>query len=192
MIVLNKHQQRRPFGGHHFPEQAMVVRGDTFDALVAKVHELRIINGRPVGDPEKEILRYYAEHFPYMVKSGADAEKPIIPSNYLKWRDWIRYVWYQPPAKSVSRKEASTRWEKCLACPMNEPRNWSETEESAEFGRRAFMLRAGQDIPNKLGFCTCHRWDNGVVVFVDAPEKYSNKREDDKQPSGCFLASDGR
>jgi hypothetical protein len=189
-IILNKDQQRRPFGGHHFPEMGMVLRSEKFEDLVKRVKEVRIINGNPIGNPEQEILRYYAERFPFMVKSGQSPDQPIVPSDYLKWRDWIRLMWFQAPNKIVSRKEASTRWEKCLACPMNRKIDWAVGEEAKEFEKRSFLIRHGQNTPDNLGFCTCHRWDSRVVVFLDAPEKLSNKREGDTQPPECFV-SDG-
>lgn len=189
-MQLRKFQQRRPLGGHHFPESGITVRGATFEEVVSKLKKLRLNNGHPAGDPEQEVLRYYAEHFPFMVMSGGSEPKPLTPSNYSKWRDWIRYMWFDPPKKIVTKKEASLRWDKCKECPRNTKMDWSETEESAEFTRRAYLLRQAQDIPAYLGFCSCHKADLGLFTFLEAPEKVSNKNKGDSQPENCFV-SDG-
>lgn len=168
----------------------MVIRAENFDELVTKVRKLRLNNGHPEGYAEKDILRYYAEHFPYMVTQAEGVEESIKPSTYLKYRDWIRYLWYDPPKRLLSVKEATLRWEKCKACPRNVKKDWKETDESAEFARRAFMLRCGIDVPEFLGFCSCFQWDLGLAVFLDAPEKYSNKKKGDSPPPECWL-SDG-
>lgn len=191
MPILNKNQHRRPFGGHHYPELGLVVRSNTFEGVVQKVKELRLNNGHPEGDVEQDVLRYYAEHFPYMVQSGDTKGPALQPSNYFKWRDWIRYMWYDPAKKMVTKKEAQLRWETCKNCPFNVPKNWKETDESAEFTRRAYLLRVGQEIPDYLGFCSCHRVDLGLFTFLDEPAKVSNKNKGDVQPKECFLSLDG-
>lgn len=189
-IILNKHQQRRPFGGHHFPEQGMVVRAETWDELQTKVRKLRIINGHPEGNVESEILRYYAEHFPYMVTTGEEKGKPVKPSNYFKYRDWIRYLWFDPPKKLITLKEAGLRWDKCETCPRNVKKDWQEDDETAEFARRSFMLRCGLDVPDFLGFCDCHRWDLGLAVLLHDAEKVSNKAKQDNIPTECWVDHD--
>lgn len=169
----------------------MVVRGDNFDELLAKIKNLRLINGHPIGDPEKDVLRYYAEHFPYMVKSGDEDGKPIAPSNYFKWRDWIRYMWYDPPKKLLTRTEAADRWEVCKTCPHNVAKNWKTDEEADEFNRRAFMLRAGLDVPSFLGYCDHHRWDLGLAVFLPEPSKVSHPEKRANKNQKCWVISDG-
>lgn len=188
MIVLRKDQQRRPFGGHHYPEMGMVVRAEKFEDLVEKVGELRIRNNHPIGRPEEEILRYYAEHYPFMVSyAGQDQKLLEEPMKYKRWRQWVQTIWRHPPKRLVTPKEASFRWEVCEKCPKNVRMDWAESDESAEITRRSFMLRAGQDSPEYLGYCSCHRADLASFSFINEPVSFSAKEKGGGQPEACWV-----
>jgi hypothetical protein len=187
MIILNRAQQRLPIGGHHFHEMGMIVRGETFDEVVEKVKDLRINNGSPIGDPEREVIRYYAERFPYMVKTGTGQEPPPPSGIYVRFRHWITTVWRNPPKRLVTKKEASLRWDVCKKCPKNIKKTWVKTEESEELERRAFMLRCGMEYPKELGFCACHRADLPVFVYIESPAGFTAKDKNETPPSECWV-----
>lgn len=190
MITLNTDQQRLPIGGHHFHEAGMVVRAEKFDDLVRKVRDLRITNGHPVGDPKTEIIRYYAEAFPYMVHYGKEGfSVPKFAENYVRYRLWVQTTWAIPPKKLVTTKEASYRWDVCKTCPFNLPKNWERTRESEEVDRRAYLLRSAIDIPEGLGFCSLHRADIGVLSFIEKPLEFSAKSKDKEDYEKCWVSS---
>jgi len=185
-MVINHKQQTLPPGGHHFPIMGLVLRADTIDELKKKITELRIANGQPVGDPEGDIIKYYAEHYPAMVQNG-EREKPALNEKYRRWRDWVRYMWFAPPKKLLTVKEAELRWEKCRDCPFNSAMDWATSPEAEEFDRRLFLLRQGKDVPDDVGFCTCHGADLGLLAFLDAPDKVSARKDPAVPPKDCFV-----
>ncbi len=187
MLAINRDQQRQPHGGHHFVDMGFTVRGDTFHEVVEKVRNLRISNAIPEGNPEQEVLQYYAKFFPWMVKIAETEPKPDLPSKYVRWRHWVHAVWKNPPKKLVTPKEASLRWEICKDCPYNTKFDWENYLESDEVSRRAFMLKAGQDTPENLQYCSCHRLDIGVASFLDKPEEFSAKPKDTFPPPKCWI-----
>jgi hypothetical protein len=189
MLELNKHQQRRPYGGHHFPEFGMIVRGDSFDELVKKVKDIRLNNFHPVGDPEQDVLRFYAEKFPFMVKAKEVKAVPPPPLSE-KAAAWLRAIWVKSPSKTITKKEAEIRWAICAKCPRNQKMAWPDTEEFKEIDRRSFLIKKGMKTPDNLGFCTCHNADLGVFSVLSNAHEYSDKNQGSIQPDSCFV-SDG-
>lgn len=185
---LRPGQQLRPIGGHHFIEDGVKFEGDTPEEVVTKLSDYRLNNGAPIGQPMQELLSYYAKNWPFMVDEDYGAEPPQTPSLRLtKWVEWVRSMWGKPSLKQITPKEAVTRWEVCLICPANVQLDPS-TPEQMETKRKAFMLRRGQDVPAKLGFCSCHRWDLPSAVFIEAPVVVSGKLKDAVQPPNCWVA----
>ena len=189
---LNTKQKREPIGGHHFNQKTKhsdeyLVKADTFNKLISKVSDYRISNGIPIGNPKEDVLEYYARRFPYMVLIDEGAEKKIYNSRYEAWRTFIQDVWKKAPTKFITRKESESRWTVCLDCPFNVEKDWKKTKESNEVEKRAFMLRRGEAIPKKIGFCALHRADIGVLSFVEAPGNLSGKKKDHEKPSVCWV-----
>jgi len=188
MLVINRNQQRLPIGGHHFPENnGPVIRGETFDEVEDKLSKYRINNGLPLGNPASEIIAYYARNFPWMVTLADDKESKKQSSNYLRFSHWIRTVWKNPPRKLIHQKEAEARWAACLKCPRNQKKDWQTTGEAAEMERRSFMLRCGIDIPQGLGFCSCHKAPLEVFVFVENADSFSAKKDEEPKQPGCWV-----
>jgi hypothetical protein len=187
VLRLNPDSKRLPFGGHHFHEYGMTFKGDTFKEVVKKVADFRLTNNLPSGDPEQEVLGYYARQWPWLVK---EEHKPIAietqSQEYFQLRDWIYMAWKKPATKLLSVKECKDRWEICRDCPFNLQPNWDETKESAELTRRSFVLRRGQDTPDYLGFCALHKADLSAFSFIEAAKEYSAKKEGDSYP-GCWV-----
>lgn len=185
---LRKLQQMRPIGGHHFSEDGQTFRGDTLDEVVKALSDYRINNSAPLGDPEQDVLRYYAEHWPYMVDIVEDPPEPETPSlRMTRWMQWVRKQWGKPAPKMATQQEAAIRWEVCLGCPHN-VKLYPSTREQMEIERKAFLLRAGQNVPEKLGFCSLHRHDTTVAVFTEAPAAGSEKPKDLPNHPGCWVA----
>ncbi len=141
----------------------------------------------PVGDPDREILTYYLDKFPYMVELS-ETDYPADPEPlYTKYRQWIQVVWSNPPRKMLTTKEASMRWDICKTCPFNVKKDWPSSKESEELSRRSFMLRLGIDVPKEIGFCSLHNADLSVLSFVDSPEKFSGKKKESEKPEPCWV-----
>lgn len=186
MLKLNKDQKRQPIGGHQYHESGVTFKGDTFEQVVANLTAFRRFNCLPTGNPDQDVLLYYLNHWPFMVKEDRNAVQPVFSSEFTEWRDWVVGLWNKPPKKMLAIKEAKERWKICLDCPMNKKKGWIETNESAELTKRAFMLRRGAEVPEQLNFCSCHKADLSVFPFLDSPSLYSAMK-DGKKPEACWV-----
>lgn len=183
---LRPGQQMRPIGGHHFTEDGVRFEGDTLDEIVTKLSDYRVNNLAPIGQPRQEILSYYAKNWPFMVDEDFGAEPPEPPGYRMeKWTAFIRKLWGKPGMKQITPKEASLRWEVCLKCPHNVPVS-PTTQEEKEMERKAFMLRKGQTVPAKLGFCSLHLWDISSASFIETPVALSGKPKEAASYPGCW------
>lgn len=185
---LRKLQQLRPIGGHHFKEDGRTFRGDTLDEVVKQLTSYRLDNSAPLGNPEQEILRFYAINWPFMVDEDFDPPEPDTPDIRMqRWLTWVRKQWGKSRRQPTTSKEAAIRWEICLKCPHNVKLHPSTPEEK-EMERKAFLLRFGQSVPEKLGFCSLHRHDTTIAVFSEAPAASSEKPKDLPNYPGCWVA----
>src|SRR5258705_12465900 len=110
MLKLNLNSQRLPIGGHHFREKGYMMKGENLAEVVKKVEAFRLDNHHPIGNPEQDVLFYYAVHFPWIVIYDEEPD-PEFDSDYKDWRDWLHKTWMLPPKKMVTVKEASLRWD---------------------------------------------------------------------------------
>lgn len=167
ILKLREHQQLRPIGGHHLIAHSIRFEGDTLDEVVRKVTDYRLNNMKPVGDPKQEVLMYYLRNWPFMVDEDEGALPPDpVKENTEAWVNWVRRQWMKPAVKMITAKEAESRWNVCLKCPFNTPIE-ALTEEQSDIKRKAFLLRKGNDVPAKLGFCSLHRIDLTVSCFIE-------------------------
>lgn len=188
MKVINKYQQRKPIGGHHYPEMGLTLRGETMDEVAKKLKDLRITNGRPVGNPEKDILDFYAEHFPYMLVEDETVQLPKeMTEDYIRYRHWIFASWRNPPKRLVTHREAKERQKICKNCPQMKQVSWGSSDEAKELERRSFMLTCGVKKDEDFGYCSCHRWDNNVATFFHAAEAFTAKGKDAEVPKTCWV-----
>lgn len=185
MLKLNDKQQRTPTGGHQYHEYGTTFRGESYSEVVKKLREFRLNNNLNVGDPEQEVLRHYADHWPWMVRSSDKEPAAEQGSDYQDWRSWIQNTWKRPPAKFISTKEASERWNACLTCPHNVKKDWGTTKESEELKKRAFVLSRGITIPSGVGYCNFHKCDLGVFTFIDKVNNYSGTTN--QPPANCWV-----
>lgn len=188
MLTLNKNQMRLPVGGHHFIENGVTIKGETFDEVVKRVREFRIANNITVANPEQEVLLFYAKNWPWMVKGIPEAYQENEPVAYRQWRDWAQRLWNRPPDKVVTNKEAIERQSICEKCQFNSVNKWtgSKSEVSA-INRRMFILRRGEHVNQGVGFCSLHKWDNSVSTFLEQAEKFSAKEKDSTKPEACWV-----
>lgn len=177
---------KEPPGGHHFVTMGVTIRDENFNNLIDKVIEFKVTNNLPYGNPEQEVLHFYAEHWPYLVERTKDTFQPE-DSNYSKWRDWIRSTWAKPPVKSVAKIEAETRAKICAKCPFNRPENFGNSPEAEDLRKRAFLLRKGVDVPPGLGYCAIHRCDLSAFVFIDNANDFSGRKKGGSPVKDCWV-----
>src|SRR5688572_8545784 len=188
MLKLNDIQQRLPYGGHQYPENGHIIRGDTFKELVNNVSAYRVNNHIPIGNPEQDVLFHYAKHWPWMVKEDREAVEVKEDSAYAEYREWVEFTWRHPITRIITPKQASDRWKVCETCPYNQKRDWKETKESTELARRAFLLRRGVGVPKNLGICSLHKnADIPVLSFSEIPVSNAERRKDAELPAGCWV-----
>lgn len=188
MIVLNRNQQRQPIGGHHYPEHGEMFTGETFHEVVEAVRNSRIRNGRTVGDPERDVLVWYANKFPYMVlDDGEKYEPPEEDPIYVEYRKWVHAVWRNPPTKFVTLRESDERLKTCRKCPMAKKVEFGDGDEAAELARRCALLRCGASVNESAGFCSCFLWPNDVTVFFDQAGRFSGRKKDSEVPKNCWV-----
>lgn len=187
MLKLKPDSKKSPVGGHHFIEKETTFKGDTFVELVKKLRDFRLHNNIPVGQPDQDILEFYAAYWPWLVKEDRETPPPDpMPSQYDRWMEWIDRTWSRPPGKFITSKEAKDRWAVCEKCPFNEQFKFDETDESAQLTRRSFLLRRGLDAPAHLGFCACHNADLASFSYFDKSKDFSS-RKDLEQPTNCWV-----
>lgn len=186
IYALKKNSHKAPYGGHQFNELGTVLRGDSFDELVEKLKNFRLMNARQLGKPDQDILHYYAENWPWLVER---TEGEFVPTdaNFESWKSWIHGIWNKAPSRIVATAEAKTRWAVCEKCPFNRPMQFEDSPEVAELKRRAFLLKRGIDVPSNIGFCAVHRADIGVLSFIDNPEDFSKKRTKGGSYEDCWV-----
>lgn len=187
MLKFNKDQLRLPVGGHHYVEYGKTFKGEDVPDLEKQIAAFRLANNIPAGNPKQEILNFYAKNWPYMVKRDYEGVETVSDEDYIHWRQWIYDTWSRPPKKLLTTKEAKERWEICLKCPLMRRFKWESTDESAELTRRAFILRRGIEIPHEIGYCSLHRTDVGVYVFIDQSKSFSAMK-DAEQPKECWVS----
>lgn len=186
MLSLKNNQQRQPIGGHHYPTHGKTFKSDTFQGLIAEVKKFRLDNSLPFGDPEQEILYYYAEKFPFMVKSDPDRTAIQKDPDYLAWRNWVWDSCKKFSHKFLTQKEAEERQSACAKCPYNKPITWTG-EEAKQVGKKSFILRRCQQVMPLVGFCTFHKWDNRVSCFTEDAKIFSKQKQDKHPPANCWI-----
>lgn len=187
MLKINKDQMRLPFGGHHYLEDGLMLKGDTFDEVKIKLSDYRMNNNRPVGNPGQDILKYYAVNFPWMVRED-EINVPEETKEFTDWRHWVQRTWVNPPKKLLTNKEASFRWDVCKTCPFNQPiESGNKPSEFEQITRKTLMLRRGAKIPKELGYCSLHRFDLGVATFIEIPRDHSEKEIDAPNYPSCWV-----
>ncbi len=190
---LNKHQKRLPLGGgHHFPEKGAMIKGESFNEVVELLASFRLFNGKPLGNPVQEVTDYYADKYPWMVELDTEpVEEEELEEEYVAWRDWISSVWGKPMGRFLSKRESSDRLQICKNCPHNVGKPWYEGEEAVEFNRKSLMLKRGNLVDEKLGYCDLHKCDIGVSSFIENPIPVSRKPKDEQDYPACWFTNLG-
>lgn len=189
MLIIKPDAMRIPIGGHQFPENGMVIRGESFDEVVQKLTDYRLNNHIHLGNPSRDVLVYYANNWPFMVTDDGKPEPDLSEAKpYEEYRRFIDETWKRPPAKLLATKEASFRWEVCEKCPFNKSKDWPQTKETAELARRSFLMKRGVETPKNLGVCSLHfHADLSILTFVETPAHFVDVKTDAAKPEKCWV-----
>jgi hypothetical protein len=76
MIKL-KDSFKSPPDGHRYAEEGFACVGETFDAVARKLAIYREHNAWPIGNPEQDVLNYYAKHWPSLVEQDEALANPF-------------------------------------------------------------------------------------------------------------------
>lgn len=190
-LRIKANSMREPFGGHHYEVGGQTFKGKNYDEVVRSLAAFRINNNIPLGNPDSEVIAYYAVNWPWLVEEYEAEPKPMPMEGYLAWRLWLMEAWNNPPKKLLTNKEASERFAICRKCPMNMPisRDGSPADEMAALKRKSFLLRRGSMAPEGIGYCTLHRVDLSVFCFLDNCLAFSSKKPDAKDLPECWASS---
>ena len=156
------------------------------EEVVKKITSFRATNNIPAGNPEQEVLFFYAKNWPYMVTNAKSEKQQVIDGDYVMWRDSVYKHWSKPPLKFIPSTEAVERWNVCESCEHLRKIDWPKTEESSELLRRTFLLSRGLQTPSFLGYCARHLTDLRSLVYAESPTSLSSKK-DAQQPEKCWI-----
>jgi len=187
-LRLKENSMRIPFGGHHFKDRAIMFKADSFDELVDKIRVFRIANSVKVGNPEEEILIYYAKNWPWLVEENPEPEETKENPRYEKWRDFIFGMKKTPIRKYANEREMRTRYETCEKCKYRKRVNPKERDEFDALKAKIFVLCRGSMICGMDQFCDLHQAPIPVLLAAETtkdliPPKDGNGSED------CWIKS---
>jgi hypothetical protein len=161
MLILD-HPRVPPTGHYIIDASNITFRAKDIPALERVIALYRSNNALPAGNPLAEIEAFYAVHFPWLISNvGAAPEPP--KEEFL--REWINRLWKNPPKHWQESEKAKERLQICGLCPFNMPGGII----SDVYRRRLIILGAGK-ITEGAGWCSAHRWANGLAAWIESPE----------------------
>jgi hypothetical protein len=166
-LKIKENSMRIPFGGHHFKDRAITFKADSFDELVEKIRDFRIANSVKVGNPEEEILIYYAKNWPWLVEEDPEPEEPTKNPRYEKWRDFIFGMKKTPIRKYANDKEIRNRYETCEKCKFRKKVIPTDKDEFEALKQKVFVFCRGSMVCGMDQFCDLHQAPIPVLL---APE----------------------
>jgi len=171
MLVVRPEHPRRPPGGHSFPEGKTVLTAETADELEQKIVDFRAKNGRPLGNPAREIAQHYQTTAPWLVRHRPDGptadEREQLAVHIMQIASAAPALW---PAHAP---EVAARLPVCAGCPFNAP--WPEGEATAYVeaaDRRCAVLTQDREYTKK-GWCSAHQWPIALAQRLRTPAKYA-------------------
>jgi hypothetical protein len=139
-------------------------KAKTPEGVIEKVRSHLLANGLPPGDLMEEYVQYVYDNWPNLVQIDRSKTPPRMDSHSLTVLDKQHKLGLKPLLNVPEKVEAERRQKMCEACPHNRPLRGAADVIDA-INQRAFMLTKGR--LNKLGYCTCHLWDNRVATQLD-------------------------
>jgi hypothetical protein len=186
MKHINPSAQRKPIGGHHFTDRGQIIHSDTFPNLVKALADFRLANSWELGEPEKEILAYYATIAPWLVLDDGLPTKHVgIPAHIQPLREWLNEVYKAGNVTLCPKTEAKERWAGCEGCKYASEIDWEYSAETQEMERKAALLKGMRVTPLDDSFCRLHKWATSVATYMHKP-KFTEANMD-RSPEACFV-----
>jgi hypothetical protein len=181
-----------PPGGWHFVEQGIRLEGESRDALIKTLHDYRLNNALPIGEPERDVDTFICTSFPNLcggnVSRTLDADEPTkvygVPVRRRiseRVGSWTANRYSKLGSiHTVEREEAERRSNICINCPQNDNK-WREKvtkdcppckERLERLDSTLFQVRQGKSVVREklLGACTCAGQDNATAVWLPAKQ----------------------
>ena len=187
-LRLKENSMRIPFGGHHFKDRAVMFKAEAFDELVGKVRDFRIANGIKIGNPEEEILIYYAKNWPWLVEENPEQQITKENPRYDKWRDFIFAMKKTPIRKYANDREIRTRYETCEKCKFRKKVTPRDKDEFEALKQKVFVFCRGSMVCGMDQFCDLHQAPIPVLL---APETTKDllPPKDGNGSADCWIKS---
>lgn len=180
--------KRLPYGGHHFKEGSHIIMGETAQDVISKITSYRLNNKIKLGDPERDLVTYYLEKFPWMVTLDLEPQEvKKEPEVYEQWAAYIRKTWDNPPQTHCAEKEAEIRRIPCKNCSFKKLVRFPKSPESGSLKKMAFLLKRGAGESKDFHFCTLHQVDIGVCSRFENQLRGRDKRKDSQAPGNCWV-----
>jgi len=174
---------KEPPKGWHWIREGITFRAKSPEAVVEKVKQHLITNGRPPLDLMNEYVSYVAANWPNLV---VEDHSPAAPQYHIPIMDVLANLHHlsaKPLVDVPETAEAEKRAKICETCPHNR-RMRGDSDVLDAINQRAYMLTKGQ--LNKLGYCALYRWDNRVATRWDKKLLEQFKCEEEK-PALCWF-----
>jgi hypothetical protein len=163
-LRLKTPYHKEPPKGWHWIRDGIEFRADSPEAVLEKVKQYQIINGRAPGDLMSEFVQYVSEHWPNLVCEDHSLSAPACVEPAVQVLVNQHALGLKPLLNVPEKKEAEAREAMCKICPHNR-RFRGDPQVIEAINRRAFMLTKGKLLP--LGYCNQYLWDNRVAVQWD-------------------------
>lgn len=174
-LVLNDKQQRKPLdGGHHFVEEGVGrIDGETFAEVVQKLGDYRVANGLSRGNPERDVVRYYSEHYPFMVRlaDGEEEEEDALGVRATRVVSWMEKLSSIKAGVLIGADaEAKERLEGCAKCPhFRAAYKLPDTEYGETLKMKGYLIGKGRVKLGEGGYCKRYGWDCGLAAQINSP-----------------------
>lgn len=182
LFEFQAHVPRKPRGGHHYPEDdGTTITADSLDSLKDKVALHRARNGRPLGDVEQDILGYYSEIAPFLVKIRPCHKNPV-QSMRNRTAEQLLALWHSRPVPKISSADQAKLdvCRKCQACKLD------FDDAAGPYWHEADMRGAAlSGSINYLsdGVCSHHSLPVSILAGLASPELVAQ----DSSPPNCWL-----
>jgi len=180
---FQSHVPRLPRGGWHFPDDdGHTVTADSFDQLKTKLAMHRAKNGRMLGDPEQEILGYYSDVAPYLVKIR-DSRIANEPGLRQRTAEAMFTLWQARLGLLDNPVEIQTRLDVCRACQacvLDFPEPTDAYWHEADMRGAVF---AGSINYLSDGICSHHSLPVNILTALKEPAKAAVSGA----PSQCWI-----
>ena len=188
MASLRFNPNLYPTAGYVYQDaDGILHRGESWKHLRMVVTDFRTRNGKPPGDPEREINAYHCAMTPHLCAGHNPVPRPVAGggSGTAKVANWIGTIlveFRKGTIRFVSRQEAKRRAAICAVCPAQSSLSTvcSSCIASVASARRVILGDAGP-VHKSLHPCGILGEDCQLTVHLE-----QKPTTDSALPAGCW------